>query len=81
MLRCVLEGFTYLKTADKTKLLSDFGKPANYGLSAAPLVFRDGSQHKEMRENRPKLKRLMELLGIEPYYVSEKNGKYFITED
>ncbi len=81
MLRCVLEGFTYLKTVNKSKLLLDFGKPDTYGLSAAPLVFRNGSQHREMTEGRIKLKKLMKLLNIKPYYVSEISGKYFITED
>lgn len=81
MLRCVMEGFTYLKTVDKNKLLSDFGYPESYGLSASPFVFAGGSQFDEMQEERPKLKRLMELLESVPYYFSEKNGKYLVSAD
>ena len=81
MLRCVMEGFTYLKTVDKKKLLSDFGCPESYGLSASPFVFADSAQSREMQEERPNLKRLMELLESVPYYISEKNGKYSVSAD
>ncbi len=81
MLRCVLEGYTYLKTVDKAKLLKDFGKdPDDYGLSASPLVLKNGEQWKEMQKDRPKLRELMKLLDSKPYYFSEKDGK-FIVED
>lgn len=81
MLRCVLEGYTYLKTVDKTKLLSDFGLPENTVMKACPFVFRNGEQHREMIEERPALKRLMDLLESKPYYISEIDGKYVVTED
>lgn len=81
MLRCVLEGYTYLKTVDKAKLLKDFENyPDDYGLSASPFVLKNGEQWQEMQEDRPKLKELMKLLGSKPYYFSEKDGK-FIVED
>lgn len=80
-LRCVLEGYTYLKTADKTKLLKDFGKPESYGLTASPFVFKSSRQYNEFHEDRLQLKRLMELLDIKPYYISENDVKYFVTED
>lgn len=80
-LRCVLESYTYLKTADKTKLLKDFGKPESFGLAAAPFVFKLSRQYNEFHEYRPRLKRLTELLNIKPYYISENDGKYFATED
>lgn len=81
MLRCVLEGYTYLKTVDKAKLLEDFGKPVHYGLHASPFVFKGSEQQKEMQTNCPALLQLMKLLESKPYYISERNGKFFVTED
>ena len=81
MLRCVLEGFTYLKTANIAKLLADFKLPSGTIVKACPFVFRNGEQHSEMREERPHLKRLMDLLDSKPYYISEINGKYYVTEE
>lgn len=81
MLRCVLEGYTYLKTVDKAKLLSDFCKPSDYGLSASPFVFKGGEQQREIQKNCPALCKLMDLLDSKPYYISEVNGKYFVTEE
>lgn len=81
MLRCVMEGFTYCKTVDKEKLLKDFGRPETYGLSVAPFVFKDSRQYMEMREERPKLRQLMSLLSSKPYYITEEQGKYLVTED
>ena len=81
MLRCVLEGYTYLKTANIAKLLVDFDKPSGTIVKACPFVFRNGEQHSEMREIRPHLKRLMDLLDSKPYYISEIKGKYFVTEE
>lgn len=81
MLRCVLEGYTYLKTVDKDKLLVDFNRFKGYGLSASPFVFRGSEQQREMQEYCPVLHKLMNLLDSKPYYISEVNGKYFVTED
>ena len=81
MLRCVLEGYTYLKTADKSKLLSDFEKPVSYGLSASPFVFKDKEQQREMQVDCPALRKLMDVLESKPYYISEVDGKYSVTED
>lgn len=80
MLRCVLEGYTYWKTVDKEKLLADFTLPADTVIKACPFVFSGGEQHNEMKEVRPHLKRLMELLDSKPYYISGKNN-YIVTED
>lgn len=80
-LRCVLEGYTYLKTVDKIKLLKDFCKPESYGLTASPFVFKSSRQYDEFHEDRPQLRCLMELLDSKPYYISENDGKYFVTED
>ena len=81
MLRCVLEGYTYLKTANIAKLLADFKLPSGTIVKACPFVFRNGEQHSEMSEQRPHLKRLMDLLDSKPYYISEINGKFFVTEE
>lgn len=71
MLRCVLEGYTYLRTANPAKLLSDFDLPAGTRVVAGPLVFNQGNQWAELFEDRPHLKRLMALLGSEPFAYDE----------
>lgn len=71
MLRCVLEGYTYLKTVDTEKLLSDFKLPPDTKVMAGPLVYQCGSQWAELGENRPQLKRLMELLESTPFAFNE----------
>lgn len=81
MLRCVLEGYTYLKTANIAKLLANFTLPSNTIVKACPFVFKNGEQHREMREERPHLKRLMDLLDSKPYYISEANGIFYVTEE
>ena len=82
MLRCVLEGYTYLKTVDNRKLVSDFGHDPNaVTVKACPFVFRGGAQHREMKQDRPYLRKLMELLDSKPYYISVENKIYTITED
>ena len=80
MLRCVLEGFTYMKTVDTKKLLKDFDLPADTLIKASPFVFKDGEQHKEMQEMRPSLTQLMMLLDSKPYYITEENGIYSVEE-
>lgn len=80
MLRCVLEGFTYMKIADCCKLISDFGyDPQNVVIKSSPFVFYGGGQHKEMLQQRPHLKKLMALLDSKPYYIIE-NKKYIVVE-
>ncbi|MCH5252703.1 MAG: hypothetical protein J1F22_06990 [Lachnospiraceae bacterium] len=81
MLRCVLEGYTYLKTVNSEKLLKDFGLPSDCEIKACPLVFRGGTQWKEMQEERLALKQLMRMLNSKPFYLSEKDGKYIVTEE
>ena len=81
MLRCVLEGYTYLKTVDLQKLISNFGLSTNLYANACPFVFKNGAQYIEMQEDRKWLFKLMDLLGCKPYYISIENGKYVVTED
>ena len=80
MLRCVLEGFTYLKTVDGEKLLVDFDLPLNTRIIACPFVFFNEDQHNEMKEDRPYLKNIMHLLNSKPYYIIEENNGYKIVE-
>lgn len=81
MLRCVLEGYTYLKTVNREKLLKDFGLPSKCEIKASPLVFCGSEQWKEMQKERLALKRLMWMLDSKPFYLSAKNGKYIVTEE
>lgn len=81
MLRCVLEGFTYMKTADCKKLVSDFGyDPSKVIIKASPFVFYNGEQHKEMSEPRCYLRKLMKLLDSKPYYLIH-DDKYTVVEE
>lgn len=81
MLRCVLEGYTYLKTVSTAKLLADFGLPPDTPVKACPFVFRGGAQREEMQQLRPKLNLLMDTLDSKPYYIIEKNDIFQITEE
>lgn len=80
MLRCVLEVYTYMKTVDKQKLLSDFNLPNNTIIKASPIVFENSRQHQEMKQNRKWLNKLMNSLNITPYYIVYNNKKYSVTK-
>ena len=80
MLRCVLEGYTYMKTSDHAKLIVDFNLPSDTVVKASPFVFVDGEQYKEMQESRPQLKRLIELLDCKPFYIKEIKNVYEVEE-
>ena len=71
MLRCVLEGYTYMRTLNKQKLLDNFNIPSSAQLFACPFVFKESIQKKEMQENRPFLKKLMTLLESRPFYITK----------
>lgn len=82
MLRCVLEGETYLRTVDRVKLLNDFNLPVGTPVTASPFVFYNGEQRREMSEQRPQLKRLMSLLKCQPIYIIQTGKEtYDVTED
>lgn len=83
MLRCVMEGYTYLKTVDCRKLLDDYGfdLSENTVVKACPFVFTDSIPYKEYKEQRPQLSALMNALDSKPYFIRENNGTYIITED
>lgn len=78
LLRCVLEGYTYLKTVDQKKLLSDFSLHKSTKIVASPLVFKGSSQYLEVKENRKWLEQLMAYLESRPYYVIENDGYYSV---
>lgn len=80
MLRCVLEGFTYLCTVNKQKLLEDFELPNDTVVAANPFVYKNGIQYGEMQEQRPWLFKLMTLLNSKPFYIVEENGIYRVEE-
>lgn len=80
MLRCVLEGYTYLQTVNHKKLLIDFSLPMNTKLEANPFVFIHGKQWEEMQENRPWLLKLINLVNCTPYYIKINNDVYFVEE-
>lgn len=79
MLRCVLEGHTYLCTADKKKLLDDFRLPQDIKVSTSPFVFKGSVQWKEWNDDRPMLKKLMEKLDIKPYFIYETDEGYEVA--
>ena len=80
MLRCILEIFTYLRILDTDKFLFDFGLPKDTKIKASPLVFFNGSQHKEMIGGDNKfLKQLMDKLDIEPFYITKNSNYYAIV--
>jgi len=76
MLRCVLEGFTYMQIMDKEKVLRDFELPSDTEIKACPFVFKDSTQHGQMDEERVQLFRIMKLLNSTPYYIKVENDIY-----
>lgn len=74
MLRCVLEGYTYLKIVCPKKLFSDYGLvDKSYKLKAAPLVYMNGFQHREYKcSKRVCLHKLMKKLDCTPFYIIPK---------
>lgn len=74
MLRCVLEGYTYLKTVDKEKLINDFADELRVELkevNACPLVFDGGYQQRSMEQDMPHLDELIDKMTGGIYYVSK----------
>ena len=80
MLRCVIEGYTYLKTVDAEKLLEDFGLPKDTEIAANPFVFVDSVAYNEMTEDRPNLKELIKVLNCKPIFIKYENEKFLVEE-
>lgn len=81
MLRCVLEAYTYMEIVNKSELLKSFELPETTFVKASPFVFKNSIQYFEMQEERKWLKYLMRLLDSKPFYIVEKDGKYYVVED
>lgn len=88
MLRCVLEGYTYLRTVAREKLIENFEcklkkyyvyKPEDVIVKASPFVFYGKEQFQEMSQHRPYLHKLMSMLDSKPYYLIKKE-KYTVVE-
>ena len=79
MLRCVLEGYTYLKTVDIGKLIKDFNLPSGTKVLASPLVAVGSKQEEEMNEDRPYLKNLMGKLNSKVFYYDINGNTYKFT--
>jgi hypothetical protein len=80
MLRCVIEGYTYMKTVYGEGLIDSFDLPDGTIIKTNPLVHINSKQHAEIVEGRPKLQRLIEMLDAVPLYYDFENEKYVITE-
>lgn len=80
MLRCVLEGFTYLKTVNRNKLIDNFSLPSDTIVEACPFVFVGSIPYNEMLDDRPQLKRLMKTLNSKPYYIDVNNDIFTVME-
>ena len=81
MLRCILEGYTYLRTVDQEKLKHDFDIPRSAKVMASPFVFYDGVQYREWKAEHKMLMRLMTELDSVPFFIEEQGGKYVVRED
>jgi len=81
MLRCVLEGHTYLKTLDIEKCKKDFAPliPNDAKFKASPLVFEGSYQYQEFIKNRPFLTQLMNLLDSQPFFLKQIASKEFMV--
>jgi hypothetical protein len=80
MLRCIIEGYTYLKTFDDKKLLQDFKLPQDTKIEANPFVFVGSIAYDEMFEDRPNLKKLIQVLNCKPLFIKCEKEKYVVEE-
>ena len=79
MLRCVLEGYTYLRIVDTKKLAKNF-EHEDAEVKASPFVFVSSNPYQEMKEERPWLKKLMKLLDSKPFYI-KGDFPYKVTDE
>jgi hypothetical protein len=80
LLRCILEGYTYEKVVDHSKLNKDFEIDPPLEVKSAPLIFKDSLQHMQLHEDRPELKRLLQRLNQEIFIVSDQSGEYEVEK-
>lgn len=82
LLRCVLEGYTYLKTVDRKLLIASFANiEESAQMKASPLIFRNGFQHQAFKDPEQKnLRALMNALDSRPYCYSGTNEEGYRIE-
>lgn len=89
LLRCVVEGYTYLSVLDKIALLKNMQEiypelkiPDNVLFKTAPLVFKDGVQEKEYNnKNLVNVHELMRRLNIVPIILEKyEERKYRVVK-
>lgn len=81
LLRCVLEGYTYYRTANIAKLIQDFNVPNTDKVLVCPLFFESSNQYKEYQEmlegKRPFLQQLMKQLEIELVLINATDATFY----
>ncbi|HZK53012.1 MAG TPA: hypothetical protein VFC84_02230 [Desulfosporosinus sp.] len=69
LLRAVLEVESYYLTADKAKIIIDYGK-TGCSIQKAIIIFKESRQYDDFKNvNMPFIKKLLEKLGIKVYIV------------
>lgn len=85
MLRCVVEGYTYSKTIDKKILKDSFSDilSKDTTIKVNPFVFvsSKSNPYLEMKDCRPMLRKLIDVLDCKPLYIKDENGIYTVTEE
>lgn len=79
MLRCLMEGYTYLKTVDQQKLIKEVSTkigrdPAEMRVKCAPLVFENSRSAKEWELRNEKFSQMAQLaktLGVDMAFIEK----------
>lgn len=87
LLRCMMEIATYYQILDKRKFIDSYSGLSGIqpdAICKAVLVFKDSTQHQEIKEmqagNRPMLKRLSAALDISFFLLEGKNPHFAVEE-
>ncbi len=84
LLRCVLEGYTYIKTVNKDKLFDDYGIDCNKSFKTAPLIYEDSQPGVDyydiLNGNRPNLRELMKKLNVSLFFLSKEGDVFHSSE-
>jgi hypothetical protein len=79
LLRGVVEIYTYSKRVCFDRLKKDFCRPSTKPLRKALLVFKDKKQHRNYLD-QPKVRELMQKLGVELFVMSGDNAEHYVIE-
>ena len=80
LLRCVLEIYTYWKQLNKDNFKKSFDfLPLDANIIPAVLIFKDSVQYKQYESEHPKTRKLMKVLGIQTFVVTQ--AKYTIVKE